>query len=285
MTNRRRAAAQTDARGRGSIGAMRSPRGRTLAAALVLTVGGLIAPATVAAADPVIVGAGDIASCSATADSATAKLLDGIAGTVVALGDNAYPSGTAAQFRDCYAPTWGRHKARTRPAAGNHDYETAGAERLLRLLRRRRRRPGEGLLQLRPRDVAHRRAQLELRGDRRLQRDLAAGGLAAGRPRGQPGHGRPRLLAPSRGSAPACTATHRAWAAVLGDRSTRPAPTSSSTATTTTTSGSRRRTRGAAPTPRTASASSSSAPAARSCGRACLDRRQQPGLRIGLTAS
>ena len=36
-------------------------------------------------------------------------------------------SGTAAQFRDCYGPSWGRHKTRTRPAVGNHEYETAGA--------------------------------------------------------------------------------------------------------------------------------------------------------------
>ena len=42
-------------------------------------------------------------------------------------GDNAYDDGTASQFADCYGPSWGRHKARTRPAAGNHDYHTDGA--------------------------------------------------------------------------------------------------------------------------------------------------------------
>jgi hypothetical protein len=36
-------------------------------------------------------------------------------------------SGTAAEFRDCYGPTWGRFKARTRPAVGNHEYLTPGA--------------------------------------------------------------------------------------------------------------------------------------------------------------
>ena len=80
-----------------------------------------------AAADPVLVGAGDIADCATTADSATADLLDGIAGTVFTLGDNAYPDGSAADFSDCYAPTWGRHLSRTRPATGNHDYITADA--------------------------------------------------------------------------------------------------------------------------------------------------------------
>ena len=57
----------------------------------------------------------------------TARLLEGIAGTVMALGDLAYPSGSAGNFAACYEPTWGRVKARTRPAPGNHDYETPGA--------------------------------------------------------------------------------------------------------------------------------------------------------------
>jgi hypothetical protein len=74
----------------------------------------------------VLVGAGDIAS-SVTAAEATARLLDGIPGTVIAVGDNAYPDGTANDYATRYAPTWGRHKARTRPCPGNHDYHTAGA--------------------------------------------------------------------------------------------------------------------------------------------------------------
>ena len=78
-------------------------------------------------ADPVFVGAGDIASCGGNQDELTAQLLDGIAGTVFTLGDNVYPDGTATQFPDCYGPTWGRHKNRTRPSPGNHDYHTAGA--------------------------------------------------------------------------------------------------------------------------------------------------------------
>jgi len=76
--------------------------------------------------EPVLVGAGDIADCNRTQDESTAQLLDGIAGTVVTMGDNAYPNGTLTEFNDCYAPTWGRHKARTRPSPGNHDYHAAG---------------------------------------------------------------------------------------------------------------------------------------------------------------
>lgn len=77
-------------------------------------------------ADPVLVGVGDIAN-SGSGDSATATLLDGITGTVFTTGDNVYDNGTAAEFSAYYEPTWGRHKARTRPSPGNHDYNTSGA--------------------------------------------------------------------------------------------------------------------------------------------------------------
>ena len=74
-----------------------------------------------------MVGAGDIASCSSTGDEATAKLLGGIRGTVFTTGDNAYPSGGATYFFNCYNPTWGRYKARTKPTPGNHEYHTERA--------------------------------------------------------------------------------------------------------------------------------------------------------------
>jgi hypothetical protein len=75
----------------------------------------------------VLVGAGDIADCNTEADEATALLLDSIAGTVFTAGDNVYPNGTASQFATCYDSTWGRHRSRTRPSPGNHDYNTSGA--------------------------------------------------------------------------------------------------------------------------------------------------------------
>ncbi len=74
----------------------------------------------------VFVGAGDIATCDANAES-TARLLDGIGGTVFTLGDQAYPAGAEAEFRQCYDPTWGRHRGRTRPTPGNHEYESRNA--------------------------------------------------------------------------------------------------------------------------------------------------------------
>ena len=75
----------------------------------------------------IFVGAGDIGSCASAGDEATAALLDSIPGTVFTLGDNEYESGTPSEFRNCYDPSWGRHKARTKPVPGNHDYGTRGA--------------------------------------------------------------------------------------------------------------------------------------------------------------
>ena len=84
-----------------------------------------------AATDPlgteVLVGAGNAARCDGTKDEATALLLDNIAGTVFALGDNVRQSGSLQDYQNCYGPSWGRHKARTRPAAGDVEYKTAGA--------------------------------------------------------------------------------------------------------------------------------------------------------------
>ena len=88
------------------------------------------APASPAASqsDPVLVGAGDIASCDDLAGAeATAKLVDKIPGTVFAAGDLAYPDGSAENFANCYGPTWGRFKDRTRPSPGNHEYHSGGS--------------------------------------------------------------------------------------------------------------------------------------------------------------
>jgi hypothetical protein len=98
-------------------------------AALLLLAG----PAS--AAEAVFVGAGDIAMCNFNNDEKTAVLLDKViaetpAGTplsVFTIGDNAYPDGTAQDFEKCYEPSWGRHKARTRPGIGNHEYNAEGA--------------------------------------------------------------------------------------------------------------------------------------------------------------
>jgi calcineurin-like phosphoesterase family protein len=75
----------------------------------------------------ILVGAGDIGNCATTGAEATARLLDHISGTVFAAGDNAYMRGTRDEYQNCYEPTWGRHRSRTRPVPGNHEYMSAGA--------------------------------------------------------------------------------------------------------------------------------------------------------------
>jgi len=58
-------------------------------------------------------------------------------GTVIAMGDNAYPSGRPAEYASCYdnyklsdysifddrTDWWGQYKARTMPVLGNHEYQ------------------------------------------------------------------------------------------------------------------------------------------------------------------
>ena len=74
-----------------------------------------------------LVGAGDIAGCAERASSATARLLGNIPGTVYTLGDNVQGQGDSNEFKNCYDPTWGKYKKRTKPSVGNHEYITAGA--------------------------------------------------------------------------------------------------------------------------------------------------------------
>jgi hypothetical protein len=74
----------------------------------------------------ILLAAGDIGECGFGALE-TGKLLDTLPGTLLVLGDVAYMHGNAANFRDCYDPAWGRHRDRTRPVPGNHEYETPGA--------------------------------------------------------------------------------------------------------------------------------------------------------------
>lgn len=73
-----------------------------------------------------VMAAGNISSCTNTNDAATAALIAAdTAATVIALGDNAFPNGTAANYTECYGPTWGAFKARTYALFGNHDYDSS----------------------------------------------------------------------------------------------------------------------------------------------------------------
>ena len=77
--------------------------------------------------DPVIAAAGDSADPSPTeATAATAQLVSSIAPAVaLTLGDNEYPTGALADFQTGYGSTWGAFLSRTRPAIGNHEYESS----------------------------------------------------------------------------------------------------------------------------------------------------------------
>lgn len=91
-----------------------------------------------------LVGAGDIAYCGGTRDTATARLLANIPGTVFTLGDNVYDNGTASEFKNCYRPTWGKFKKRTRPSPGNHDYYSPEARPYYNYFGRRAGRASRG---------------------------------------------------------------------------------------------------------------------------------------------
>lgn len=75
----------------------------------------------------VVLASGDISSCTQDWDEATAKIIDTIPGTVAVLGDQVYDVGSPDEYANCYGPTWGRFRSRTRPAPGNHDYATVNA--------------------------------------------------------------------------------------------------------------------------------------------------------------
>lgn len=92
-----------------------------------------IAALDISADAEVLVGAGDIASCSEPEGAAATGILiaEVLARAPEALvfttGDHAYPDGTPEEFEACYEPAWGAFNARTIPTPGNHDYRTPEA--------------------------------------------------------------------------------------------------------------------------------------------------------------
>ena len=128
------------------------------------------------------VGAGDIASCSSSGDEATAALLATIPGDVLAIGDTVYDNGTPTEYTNCYQPELGRGQGAHPSGRGQPRVRHGQRVGLLRLLRRGRRHPGPGLVQLRLRRLARHRAQQHVRQRRRLRHRLGPAQLAAGRP-------------------------------------------------------------------------------------------------------
>ena len=71
-------------------------------------------------------GAGTASGCQQMATSNLAIAQNPAA--VLVLGDNQYERGTTTQFAGGYDPSWGRLRSISHPAAGNHEYLTAGAQ-------------------------------------------------------------------------------------------------------------------------------------------------------------
>ncbi|MEA2306607.1 MAG: hypothetical protein QOH43_3887 [Solirubrobacteraceae bacterium] len=119
----------------------RKPAARRLAlASAVALLLALAAGPAVAAADPVIMAAGDIA-CSQPGSASPGKCSqvytsnlalqqqlspEGLA-AVLAIGDEQYDAGTLGNFNAYYDPSWGRLNSVVKPAPGNHEYKVSGA--------------------------------------------------------------------------------------------------------------------------------------------------------------
>jgi hypothetical protein len=97
------------------------------------TPGGPSEPPPITPQTAILVGAGDIADCSALADLGvhardTGKMLETtVSDAIFTAGDNAYPLGSTDDFNNCYNPAWGRFKSKTNPVPGNHEYSQPGA--------------------------------------------------------------------------------------------------------------------------------------------------------------
>lgn len=74
-----------------------------------------------------MLAAGDIGQCGRAEVAQVARLVAGLAGDLLLVGDIAYFQGTAANFRDCFNPAWGAFRSRWHPVPGNHEYESPGA--------------------------------------------------------------------------------------------------------------------------------------------------------------
>ena len=101
-----------------------SPSGPTTGGGTAGTGGGNV-PSTGLTA--VVLGVGDIGMCNRPAVAQTARLVAGLEGQLLLAGDIAYFQGSAANFRDCFNPEWGRFRGRWHASPGNHEYESAGA--------------------------------------------------------------------------------------------------------------------------------------------------------------
>ena len=75
----------------------------------------------------VVIGVGDIGQCGRAEVAQVARLVSTLDGSLLLAGDIAYFQGSAANFRDCFNPSWGQFRPRWFAVPGNHEYESPGA--------------------------------------------------------------------------------------------------------------------------------------------------------------
>ena len=244
-----------------------------------------------AVADPVIAAVGDMVCGAGVPTSATCKhaetaaLIGAIGPTaVLLLGDLQYENATLTDFNTYFEPTWGVYKSITAPAAGNHEYQTAGAKGYFDYFN------GVGVQSGRAGDRSKGYYSFNIGAWHIIAINsncASVGGCGAGSPQEQwlradlaanPTRARSRT-GTIRGSAPARTGTTRRCRR-SGRRCTTIALTSCLLVTTTITSGSVRRLRRVSPTRPRGCARSSSAPVGKRSGDS---RRSAPTASVATT--
>jgi len=128
---------------------------------LVVAIGLFAVPPVWAKTAPVtVLAAGDIAFCERSLNQQirdwfrgysgvpgapeTAALINRLPGAILVLGDLAYWSGSAEEFTGCYDRSWGRHKDRSYPVPGNHEYQSPEARPYFDYWRERAGETGKG---------------------------------------------------------------------------------------------------------------------------------------------
>ena len=159
---------------------MSAPRHRRLLAAICLGLLALVGSTASAAPRPAptLLAVGDVASCDSQGDERVAELVARTPGTIALLGDIVYDNGTADEFARCFMPAWAPMLPRIRRGAREPRVRERRQRRCSRagdppaLIRR--------VVLVRPRRLARRRPQLELRRRRRLPSRARGSGSGSG---------------------------------------------------------------------------------------------------------
>src|SRR5690349_21852595 len=101
----------------------------SVALAIVAVAAGAVAVAAVQGSPRIhtVLAAGNVARCPGGAAGQTGRIVARTPGTVLMVGNGAFPDGSARDYARCYAPSWGAFRGRTKPVPGNRDYLTKDA--------------------------------------------------------------------------------------------------------------------------------------------------------------